>query len=72
VAAAPPWVARWSRVFGPALAFSLCLQALTGFLLASFYAPSATTAWAAVAYVQQEVTLGWLVRGLHAAGPRRS
>lgn len=59
---------RWGRVFGAALAFALVLQALTGMLLASFYAPSSTTAWAAVAYLQQEVTLGWLVRGLHSAG----
>lgn len=63
-----PGGARWSRVFGATLAFTLVVQALTGLLLASFYAPSATTAWAAVAYVQQEVTLGWLVRGLHSAG----
>ena len=59
---------KWSRVLGPALAFSLLLQALTGWCLATFYAPSATTAWAAVAYIQQQVTLGWLVRGLHSAG----
>ena len=59
---------RWSAVLGATLAFTLVLQAVTGLLLASFYAPSATTAWAAVAYVQQEVTLGWLVRGLHSAG----
>jgi ubiquinol-cytochrome c reductase cytochrome b subunit len=55
-------------VFGPALAFSLSLQAVTGLCLASFYAPSSTTAWAAVAYIQQEVTLGWFIRGLHSAG----
>lgn len=59
---------RWSRVVGPALAFSLVLQALTGWCLATFYAPSATTAWAAVAYIQQEVTLGWFIRGLHSVG----
>jgi ubiquinol-cytochrome c reductase cytochrome b subunit len=63
-----PGGARWSYVFGAALAFTFVLQAVTGLLLASFYAPSATTAWAAVAYIQQEVTLGWLVRGLHSTG----
>jgi ubiquinol-cytochrome c reductase cytochrome b subunit len=67
--AAPiPGGARWSYVCGGLLVFALGLQALTGLLLASFYAPSSTTAWAAVAYIQQEVTLGWLVRGLHSAG----
>ena len=59
---------RWGRVLGPALAFSLLLQAVTGMLMASFYAPSSTTAWAAVAYLQTEVTLGWFVRGLHSMG----
>ncbi|HEX8952485.1 MAG TPA: cytochrome b N-terminal domain-containing protein, partial [Polyangia bacterium] len=59
---------RWSRVFGPALAFALALQALTGWCLATFYAPSATTAWAAVAYIQRQVTLGWFIRGLHSFG----
>ncbi len=59
---------RWGRVFGPALAFALGLQAVTGLCLASYYAPSSTTAWAAVAYIQQEVTLGWFIRGLHSVG----
>jgi ubiquinol-cytochrome c reductase cytochrome b subunit len=63
-----PGGARWSYVFGGLLAFALLLQAVTGVLLASYYAPSATTAWASVAYLQQEVTLGWLIRGLHSAG----
>src|SRR5262249_49488370 len=58
----------WGRVLGPALAFSLGLQAVTGMLVASFCAPSSTTGWGAVAYIQQEVTLGWFIRGLHSAG----
>ena len=61
-------LSRWSRVFGPALAFALVLQAVTGWCLATFYAPSSTTAWAAVAYIQEEVTLGWFIRGLHSVG----
>src|SRR5262245_55801679 len=63
-----PGGARFAYVFGSALAFTFALQAVTGLLLASFYAPSVTTAWAAVAYIQQEVTLGWLIRGLHSTG----
>ena len=61
-------LSRWSRVFGPALAFALVLQAVTGWCLATFYAPSSTTAWAAVAYIQEEVTLGWFICGLHSVG----
>ncbi|HZS38082.1 MAG TPA: cytochrome b N-terminal domain-containing protein [Polyangia bacterium] len=60
--------ARWSYVFGSALVFLLLVQAATGALLAAFYAPSSTDAWASVAYVQQEVTLGWFIRGLHSSG----
>jgi ubiquinol-cytochrome c reductase cytochrome b subunit len=63
-----PGGARWAYVFGSTLVFLLVLQAVTGVLLASYYAPSATDAWASVAYVQEEVTLGWLVRGLHSTG----
>lgn len=60
--------ARWAYVFGSTLVFVLVLQAVTGWLLASYYAPSATDAWASVAYLENEVTLGWMIRGLHSAG----
>jgi ubiquinol-cytochrome c reductase cytochrome b subunit len=60
--------ARWAYVFGSTLVFVLVLQAVTGWLLASFYAPSATDAWASVAYIENEVSLGWMIRGLHSAG----
>ncbi|MDB4965348.1 MAG: Cytochrome b/b6 domain protein [Myxococcales bacterium] len=63
-----PGGARWSYVFGSALALTFLVQAVTGLLLANFYAPSSTTAWASVAYLQREVTLGWLIRGLHSSG----
>jgi ubiquinol-cytochrome c reductase cytochrome b subunit len=55
-------------VVGAALAFAIALQAVTGWLMATYYAPSATTAWASVAYIQREVTLGWFIRGLHSMG----
>ena len=40
----------------------------TGVLLALYYSPSATDSWASVAYIQDQVTLGWFVRGLHSYG----
>jgi ubiquinol-cytochrome c reductase cytochrome b subunit len=63
-----PGGARWWYVFGSVLAFILTLQLLTGILLASFYAPSSTTAWASVAFIQDQLTMGWFIRGLHSMG----
>lgn len=63
-----PGGARWAYVFGSALVFALLAQAASGVVLAAFYAPSAHDAWSSVAYVQQQVGAGWVVRGLHSAG----
>lgn len=60
--------ASWAYVFGSLLLFTLANQALTGVLLMAFYAPSATDAWASVAYIQDQVRLGWFIRGMHSAG----
>src|SRR5262245_29402091 len=63
-----PGGARWWYVFGSVLTFVLTLQLLTGVLLAAFYSPSSTTAWASVAFIQDQLTMGWFVRGLHSLG----
>jgi len=63
-----PGGARWAYVFGSCLVFLLILQAVTGIVLASFYAPSVTDAWASVAYLNDQLPFGWFVRGLHSAG----
>ena len=60
--------ASFAYVMGAVLLFLLVLQGVTGALLAFYYSPSATDAWASVAYVEDRVTLGWLVRGLHHHG----
>ena len=60
--------ASFAYVFGAVLVFLLVLQAITGVALAAFYAPSSTDAWASVAYVQDQVALGWFVRGVHYHG----
>jgi ubiquinol-cytochrome c reductase cytochrome b subunit len=60
--------ASFAYVFGSVLAFLLVLQIATGILLAASYSPSATDAWASVAYIQDQMTLGWFVRGLHSHG----
>src|SRR5690606_22842817 len=58
----------FAYVFGSVLAFCLVLQAVTGVVLALYYSPSATDAWASVAYVEDQVSMGWFVRGLHHHG----
>jgi ubiquinol-cytochrome c reductase cytochrome b subunit len=60
--------ASYAYVFGSVLTFVLILQMTTGILLAMYYSPSASTAWASVAYIQDQVTLGWFIRGLHGHG----
>lgn len=63
-----PGGARWSYVFGSVLLALFALQAVSGVVLMAYYSPSATQAWASVAFVQDQVWGGWLVRGLHHFG----
>lgn len=55
-------------VFGTALAGALLVQLVTGLLLMTSYVPSSSHAWGSVWYIQSELTLGWVVRGLHHFG----
>jgi len=57
--------ASFAYVFGTVLVFLLVIEAVTGAALAAFYAPSVTDAWGSVAYVQDQILLGWFVRGMH-------
>jgi ubiquinol-cytochrome c reductase cytochrome b subunit len=60
--------ARLWYVFGSVAAFLVMLEIATGILLAAYYAPSVTDAWASVAFIQDTLTAGWFVRGLHSFG----
>ena len=60
--------ARWAYVWGSALVLTFVIQAVTGYMLMSAYAPSATTAWSSVAHITYTMRAGWLVRGLHHFG----
>ena len=53
---------------GSVAAMLVVLETVTGLFLAAFYAPSVGSAWASVAYIQDQLWLGWLVRGLHSFG----
>lgn len=59
---------RWRYVFAPALAATFLIQLVTGLLLMSSYSPSASQAWGSVWFIQYEMVLGWLIRGLHHFG----
>jgi len=50
------------------LVFLFVQQAVLGIVLAAYYSPSATDAWASTAYLNDQVTMGWFIRGLHDHG----
>jgi ubiquinol-cytochrome c reductase cytochrome b subunit len=60
-----PGGSRWRYVWGSTLVFTFFLQVVTGLCLWMGYSPSARTAWESVFYIQNEMTFGWLLRGMH-------
>ena len=60
-----PGGARWRYVWGSTLVFVFVLQMITGFMLWSAYSPSTRTAWESVFYIQNEMYMGNIVRGIH-------
>jgi ubiquinol-cytochrome c reductase cytochrome b subunit len=60
-----PGGSRWRYVWGSTLTFALIIQVVTGIFLWMFYSASAQTSWESVYYVQDQMTFGWFVRGLH-------
>src|ERR1044071_9248808 len=63
-----PGGARPRYVFGSVLMFLFVQQVVLGILLAMYYSPSATDAWASTAFLNDQVTAGWFLRGLHHHG----
>ena len=60
-----PGGARWRYVWGSTLTFAIMIQFITGVFLWMAYSPSASTAWESVYYIQNELTFGWILRGIH-------
>lgn len=60
-----PGGSRWRYVWGSTLVFAFGVQLITGLFLWMAYSPSGQTAWESVAFIQYEMTGGWLLRGLH-------
>jgi quinol-cytochrome oxidoreductase complex cytochrome b subunit/mono/diheme cytochrome c family protein len=63
-----PGGARWRYVLGSALASVFLIQAFTGMLMMTAYSPSSATAWGSVYYINHEMWMGWIIRGLHHFG----
>lgn len=55
----------WWYTLGSLCLFLLAIQIITGIILACTYVPTIRQAYSSVAYIQKEMALGWLVRGLH-------
>ena len=55
----------WWYTLGSLSLFLFIIQVITGFLLAGNYVPTLADAYGSVAYIQNELTLGWLIRGVH-------
>ncbi|HLK64299.1 MAG TPA: cytochrome b N-terminal domain-containing protein [Bryobacteraceae bacterium] len=64
----PRNTASWWYVFGSAALIVLCLQIVTGILLALTYVPSAGEAWNSLQALNHQITLGWFIRALHGWG----
>lgn len=63
----PPGTGWWFTL-GSVLLFLLTVQLATGAFLTLYYAPTPDHAYASVRFITEDVTLGWLVRGLHYFG----
>jgi ubiquinol-cytochrome c reductase cytochrome b subunit len=60
-----PGGASFAYVFGSGALILFAVQVVTGIVLAMYYSPSSTDAWASVAYLERSITMGAVVRGLH-------
>jgi len=58
----------WAQTLGAAALTAFIAQVLTGVFLAMYYKPDPNSAYASVVNITEEVTLGWLVRGMHKWG----
>jgi menaquinol-cytochrome c reductase cytochrome b subunit len=67
---------NWMHTLGSATLTAFLLQALTGVILAMYYKPDATVnpatntsaAYGSIQHITNDLTLGWLVRGMHKWG----
>ena len=63
-----PGDVNWFQTLGSATLTAFLVQAITGVILAMYYKPDPNSAYESIKNIQNEVTLGWLVRGMHRWG----
>lgn len=56
---------NWLYTFGSATLFLAVNQAVTGILLTVYYVPTPDHAYDSVQFITNQLTAGWLIRGLH-------
>ena len=59
---------NWMQTLGSATLTAFIVQAVTGVILAMFYKPDPNSAYQSIQHITNDVTLGWLVRGMHRWG----
>src|ERR687887_1054035 len=63
-----PGDTNWFHTLGSATLTAFLVQVVTGVILAMYYKPDPNSAHASVQHITHDVTLGWLVRGMHRWG----
>jgi menaquinol-cytochrome c reductase cytochrome b subunit len=63
-----PGDVNWMQTLGSATLTAFIVQAITGVILAMYYKPEPQTAYQSIQHITNDVTLGWLVRGMHKWG----
>ena len=59
---------NWFHTLGSATLTAFLVQLVTGVILAMYYKPHPDTAYESIQHITNDVTLGWLVRGMHRWG----
>ncbi|HEY7792934.1 MAG TPA: cytochrome b N-terminal domain-containing protein, partial [Gaiellaceae bacterium] len=58
----------WAQTLGSASLTAFIVQAVTGVILAMYYKPDPDKAYQSIQFITEDLTLGWLVRGMHKWG----
>jgi quinol-cytochrome oxidoreductase complex cytochrome b subunit len=59
---------NWMQTLGAATLTAFIVQAVTGVILAMYYKPDPDRAYESIQTITSDLTLGWLVRGMHKWG----